>query len=165
MPYCGNCGAQNSDGAAYCGKCGGRLSSPSNEKICPSCGNWLPDDMFFCDQCGTRWTPTENTHENKTDAAGETAVQDMIHTSGSGTDENRRPNPSPPSSTTGLSVLSAISLVLCWPAAIYGFYCLSKARNAYGYTRDSYISKGKKVCGIGIGIVVFVLIIASMVNS
>lgn len=130
MSFCPNCGAVQPDGAAFCGKCGAKLNVRPQKKICPHCNNELAADMIFCDKCGTKYTaPTPS-----------------------------RPYTPPVAKTGTLTLLSIICILLCWPVAVYGFVCRSRANNASSQKEaNSAIRKGTWTCCIAIGVLIIVL--------
>lgn len=78
--------------------------------FCPKCGNRLGDDAVFCSECGTRIVNSNQ----------------MINTSNLVTTHIKEP----PANLGWLTLLCTISIILCWPAAIYGFIQRSKAAKA-----------------------------------
>ena len=50
-PVCGDCGAENPDGARFCFRCGHPLA-----RLCPSCGHAAVQDAAFCVACGAALT-------------------------------------------------------------------------------------------------------------
>lgn len=149
MALCGKCGSLAADGSAFCGICGAPL--PSSRRTCPKCHNPMSENMQFCDQCGERYrepdpppVPPAPPQPKPLERTSNTAVVVGSKSTGSGL----------------LAALSTICILFCWPAAIYGFYCLNKANKASAKAEaDAYIQKGKNGCFIGLGIVAIIVII------
>lgn len=153
MAFCPACGSGVPDGSAFCGKCGAKLDTPPQKKICPNCKNEMAADMMFCDKCGTKYTAPAPCRPYAPPAQQPASHQDYA------------PQPkytsehiyAPVVNTGTLTMLSIACLLLCWPVAIYGFVCQSRAKNAATQEEaNSAIRKGKRVCGIAIFITVIV---------
>ena len=148
MGYCTSCGSEVPDGFSFCGKCGSPVNKKVEARVCQNCKNTIEDGMLFCNRCGTRYEPAPVIPVPPTPTPGPIP-----------------PRPATPVvSTTGLTVLSAICVLLCWPVAIYGFVCRSNAIKATTqYDADNYIKKGKNACYIGLAIMaIFYMIALSM---
>lgn len=52
--FCGNCGKQLSDEAAFCAECGTKISTEPEPLLCGNCKAPLPKDAVFCSECGTK---------------------------------------------------------------------------------------------------------------
>lgn len=156
MIVCSNCGAQQPDGSAFCGKCGTKLAVSPKKRICPHCNHELQPDMVFCDKCGTRYTepsvslpstplpPTSVPNQGKTPSPAYTNSH----------------SDKPVANTGALMILSVICILLCWPLAIYGFYCAGRAKRASSQEEaNGAIRRGMRACLIGLGIIAILFII------
>jgi class 3 adenylate cyclase/tetratricopeptide (TPR) repeat protein len=72
--FCGECGAQNRDGAKFCTKCGSTLDAR-----CPSCGAMIAADDVFCGECGTNLqAPTRTRQIGVTPPAAERRLVSVL---------------------------------------------------------------------------------------
>lgn len=146
MAFCKNCGAPLEDGSAFCGNCGAKQDIQPQKRICPNCKNELSEGMVFCDKCGTRY-PLPSVPPVQPVPLVPPAPHSYTP-------------PAPAVKTTALTLLSVISIFLCWPAAIYGFSCLSRAKKASTQGEaETAVRNGTRACVIGLAIVLVVYMI------
>jgi uncharacterized Zn finger protein (UPF0148 family) len=71
--FCGSCGVQIKEGAAFCPNCGWAAPKPTVEKPvalrCASCGVAVKEGAKFCPGCGTVVTVESVSNENPSDGA------------------------------------------------------------------------------------------------
>lgn len=160
MAFCQNCGASLSEGAMFCGVCGARQETQPQKRICPNCRNELAEGMVFCDRCGTKYTAPASGQPAA--PSGHTGVSPSTGYNGNHSQSVPAGGYSgaPFANTGTLNILSIICIFLCWPVAIYGFVCQSRAKKAVTQAEaDAAVHRGTMVCGIAIGIMAVLIII------
>lgn len=165
MAFCQKCGAQQPDGSAFCGNCGTKLVESPQKRICPHCNHELAADMMFCDQCGSRYTEP---YASRTYVSPPTPpVHNQIHPQYSTYSSHAINHTNPPIVNTGtLTVLSVICIFLCWPVAIYGFYCLGRANKAFTQEEVNVaIRRGTRACCIALGVIVALFMIGVLAGA
>lgn len=157
MFFCPNCGAQQPDGSIFCGRCGTKLTAPPQKRICPHCNHELAADMMFCDQCGARYTqPSINRPDTP-------SVSNSVQSTSSNIYRNTY---TPIVNTGALTALSVICIFLCWPVAIYGFYCRGRANKASSQEEaNGAIRRGTRACLIGLVVIVVLFIIGFLAGA
>ena len=142
MTFCPKCGAQQPDGAVFCSKCGTKLHAQSQRKICPNCHSEMEPGMIFCSKCGARYNPPQPV---RPDPPRPQPVPNP---------PQPRPRPTPVADVQTLTILSVICIFLCWPVAIYGFVCRSRAVKATSQeAANRAIHNGNRACIIGLCVI------------
>ena len=161
MAFCQNCGTPLSEGAMFCGACGARQETQPQKRICPNCKNELAEGMVFCDKCGTKYAAPASSQSAAPSADKGVSPSTRYNGKHSQSVPAGGYSKAPFANTGTLNILSIICIFLCWPVAIYGFVCQSRAKKAVIQAEaDAAVHRGTMVCGIAIGIMAVLIIIA-----
>lgn len=158
MGYCKYCGKPMDDGAAFCPNCGNQNTAQGNMRenaqACTVCGAQIKPGQLFCDNCGTAYQPNINAQQQMQPSVNSSVQYQQTDTSGLGSSSFK------PSGMGLLYVATVFAVLFCWPAAIYGIYCIIKAPKAVTKEEgDAMVRKGTKTCFIAGGIVLVILLI------
>lgn len=160
MAFCQNCGALLSEGAMFCGTCGARQETQHQKRICQNCGNELAEGMVFCDKCGTKYAAPASSQPASPFVHTSVSTSTRYHGNHSQSVPAGGYSKAPFANTGTLNILSIICIFLCWPVAIYGFVCQSRAKKAVTQAEaDAAVHRGTIVCGIAIGIMAVLIVI------